>query len=42
MLKKIVSFDFHFMDPNDAYVFAPLLDGTAEKDSAIRQVLYDD
>lgn len=38
---KIISFDFHFMDPNDAYTFDPLLGGTAAADSIMRQDLYD-
>jgi hypothetical protein len=39
---KIISFDFHFMDPNDAYTFYPLLgNGTAAADSTMRQNLYD-
>ena len=38
---KIISFDFHFMDPNDAYTIDPLLGGTAAADSTMRQALYD-
>ena len=38
---KIISFDFHFMDPNDAYTFHEPLGGTVEKDSTMRQDLYD-
>lgn len=40
-VEKIVSFEFHFMDPDDTYTFAPLLGGTALADSAMRQTLYD-
>uniref|UniRef100_UPI004055CD93 DUF4434 domain-containing protein n=1 Tax=Candidatus Electrothrix sp. TaxID=2170559 RepID=UPI004055CD93 len=38
---KIVSFEFHYMDPNDAYTFYKPLGGTAETDRAMRQELYD-
>lgn len=38
---KIVSFEFHYMDPDDTYTFTPLLGGTTAADSAMRQELYD-
>lgn len=41
-VEKIVSFDFHFMDPNEEYTFYEPLGGTAEADSAMRQKLYED
>ncbi len=38
---KIVSFGFHFMDPNDAYTFYEPLGETVERDREMRQELYD-
>ncbi len=38
---KIVSFGFHFMDPNDAYTFYEPLGEKVEEDRKMRQELYD-
>ena len=40
-IDKIVSFEFHFMDPHDSYTFDPVLEDDAAVDSTMRQVLYD-
>ncbi len=38
---KFVCFEFHYMDPNDNYIFFEPLGGSVAADSVMRQTLYD-